>query len=232
MLEDSPVRLQRVREDFKYVLAESGFPRRSRWRSGGSNYLFLCDSVRENELLMRLFCRYVRRRLKVGTPVVSLTISDSHSPHQVVRNIVVALQASTRDCLDYLRKLSLDHLIESSPGNLNLDLSLDGLTTFDLKMLITETIKGFNRTPVELELVLDRPVFVSAFTSVGRTEPNLSTLNFLRSIISEGWKPIGLSLPQELSLILWNPLVCHRSTISSPFAIWKKSSSRYQVLTA
>jgi len=88
--------------------------------------------------------------------------------------------------------------LDKSPFD-NLD--LDSLNEFDLKMLIAETIKEFSQSFRGER----RPVFVIILTDVTRTDSRLFTLNYLRSIISEGGEIAWLVFAPRMILYIKDP---------------------------
>lgn len=96
-----------------------------------------------------------------------------------------------------LHAASREWLAESPFDNL----SLNSLTPFDLKMLITETIKAFTQG-LQRE---SKPAFVIAVADVTRTNPTLSTLNLLRSVISEAEKITWIVFAPEMILNVVDP---------------------------
>jgi len=173
---------QDIREDFKYVLSESGFDGESRWRS---NRLFLCDSLQERESLARLLCRHIRRRFP-EIPVLSFSVSVINGPDETIRHIAAILHAAA------------ERWLSQSPFDA---LDLDSLTTFDLRMLVAETIKEFSQC-FRWE---KRPVFVMVIAGVTGTNPTLSILNYLRSVISEGEKITWIVFAPKMILDVVDP---------------------------
>jgi len=153
--------LQGVKEDLKYVISESGFGHS--WRS---SCLFLCDSRQERELLAQLLCRYARLRWP-HIPIVFFRITGLQSSDEAVHYIGTVLHAAAKKWLSESPFAALD---------------LDGLAASDLRVLVAEAIKGF-RQRLRWE---KQPAFIVEIVDAARTGSILSTLNFLRSVISEG----------------------------------------------
>jgi hypothetical protein len=162
-LENSSFTLQRVKEDFKYVLSESGFAGESRWRS---SRLFLCDNSHEREILAELLCRRIPRQ-DPDIPGVSFRVSAPQGPDRATRHIATVLS------------FAAEKWLSQSPFNA---LDLSNLTTFDLRILIRETLRKFS----EEFRWKKKPIFVIVIADVSETELTLSTLNLLRSMVSEG----------------------------------------------